>query len=321
MSRLARRPGRLRADQGVALVLVVWGLGLISLMILSFMIEARLQARSAIDVALGAEAEELADAAFDIARSALVVGADASSAAAGRFRHDGAPVFCTLPRGGVAEIDVADEAGKVDLNAASPKLLRRLLAGLGANGEQARAIAASIVQFRSAPTDDLGSGRRAYAAAGRDFGPKRALFETPLELDQVLGITPRLFRRLLPLTTVSTRRAIVDPRWSPPALVAVLSGASSKTARALLNHPFPNHVDRSGADIEADEVGSAESPFFTIHAEVLTAAGARFVREGLVEARGASSGDAPKVKEWRRGRPHYSSALRRALGASPPAPC
>ena len=291
-------------ESGFALIVVIWAVGVIALLVLSFAVDARLRTEAAINLAGSAEAEELANAGVAIA----IVAESRGNAESRRFPRDGTPVVCAMPQGAVAEIDIENEAGKIDINAASKRELAKVLGAVGAR-RPAR-VAASIVAFRTAASSQFAKNS-AYVAAGRPFGAKRALFETTLELDQTLGVTPRLLRRLLPLTTVDSHRAGFNPVFAPPALVAALTGAPERDILALLRKPYPNHVDRNDPRLVETDAADFQSSANMVHVEAMTPDGGYFARNALIEARLVSA--APVVKEWRRGAAHYGDDLRRSL--------
>jgi general secretion pathway protein K len=182
-----------------------------------------------------ARPEAFSEAGVNLAKLDLIFGLARGNGQALRFRPGGPMVFCSMPQQGVAGILVED-GGKVDLNAAPPKLIAQMLNGFGATPEQAEKIAAAIADFGSTATDAVIEDveRREYTKAGQPYGPRKALFETTLELDQVIGMSHEMFRRLLPYVTVHSRRPGIDPEAASPVLLAALAGEESAKVRALM---------------------------------------------------------------------------------------
>src|SRR3546814_12069492 len=90
-------------------------------------------------------------------------------------------------------IEVVDESGKVDLNAADVDLLARLFTVVGVDQATVGDIAAAIADWRDAdaPTQPQGGAEDpAYASAGLAWGAKDAQFATVAEVEQVLATTP-----------------------------------------------------------------------------------------------------------------------------------
>src|SRR3546814_5221709 len=111
-------------------------------------------------------------------------------------------------------IEVVDESGKVDLNAADVDLLARLFTVVGVNQATAGDIAAAIADWRDA--DDLtqpqgGAEDPAYASAGLAWGAKDAQFDTVAEVEQVLGMTPAIYAQVAPDRKSTRGPARPDP--------------------------------------------------------------------------------------------------------------
>jgi general secretion pathway protein K len=124
------------------------------------------------------------------------------------------------------KVTAIGESGKVDLNAASPEVLQALFQAAGATPADAKALAANVVDWRSAPlvASDLDKFRAQYRAAGRDYGPRTALFVSVEELQMVLGMTPALYRKIAPDITIWSGNAAPDPNTAPPLALAAIPG-------------------------------------------------------------------------------------------------
>jgi general secretion pathway protein K len=301
---LERPPGieTATSEDGYALLLVICAIGVISLLALSFLGSVRYRVMTATNILESARAEALSEAAVNLAKLDLVLGHVRGNTGALRFRPGGPVVFCTMPEQGVAGIVVEDEGGKLDLNAAPPKLLARMLSGFGATPNQAENLAAAIADFGSTATNTVLEDveRQAYANAGRSYGPKKALFETTLELDQVIGMPHQLFRRVLPYVTVHSHRPGIDPDTASSALLAALAGEASDKVRALMQGKS------TGMDLASlpgrlplGTLAPASGRSFLIHVEISMPGKSVFVREAIVEL---VEGERPlALREWRRG--------------------
>jgi general secretion pathway protein K len=310
------RPRGRKDNGGFALLVVIWGLGVIMLLIIGFMTTARWRLQAAFNVFGAARASLAADGAINAAILGLLMeqGGDVH---APRPIHDGEPRFCTL-LGGAAAIAIEDETGKVDLNGAPPQLLQAMFMGLGVEKRAADALANAIVAFRGAPANDIGAKAPEYDAMGKPFGPKRAPFQTVMELDQVAGVAPALFRDALPFVTTHSRGFGVDPLSAPPGLFAALAGFAQVEVRALISSPFPNRLDRRDSRFPASFGQGQPHGAFLVHAEVVLPTGQTSAREAIVELR---AGDEPfAIRELRRGAARYAEDLRAAIRRGAPGP-
>ncbi|TYT23180.1 general secretion pathway protein GspK [Luteimonas viscosa] len=121
------------------------------------------------------------------------------------------------------EVRIVDESGKLDLNAADAASLASLMRAVGIEPDPADAVAAAIVDWRD--SDDLtqpqgGAEDPQYAAAGLPWGAKDAPFETVAEVEQVLGMTPDIYARLVEHLTIHSGLPIPDPRFATSAVLA-----------------------------------------------------------------------------------------------------
>ena len=311
MDRVFGRHGR----KGFALLAVIWGLGVISLLITSFMSNGRLRLQTAFNIAGATQAHLIAEGAIDAAILSLLSERDAGAAQTDRPPHDGAPLFCALADAAVA-IVIEDEGGKVDINSASPKLLQAMLMGFGLEMRRADALANAIIAFRSTPTNEITTSSHAEDRSDKPFPPKRALFQTILELDQVGGIDAPLFRELRPFVTVHSRRQGLDARAAPPALFAALAGFAADDVRASITTPFPNALDRNDPRFPQTFKQSSDHGAFLVHAEALLARGQTAAREAVVDLRASSLGPYA-IRELRRGATRYIDQLRSFRGSGP----
>jgi general secretion pathway protein K len=304
-----------RARRGFTLIVVIWGLGVISLLILSYLTTARERLQTAANVAGATRARLLADGAATAVLPRLLSDRAVAAAPTQRGVHNGEPHYCALG-GGVVAVAMEDESGKVDLNAASPQLLAQLFAGLGA--QNAEALARAVVEFRTRATNETaaanGGGDRDPT---RPFGPKHALFDTALELDQVAGMEPGLFRAAMPLVTVHSRTPGIDPEAAPPALFAALLGLPSAEVLALIRAPYPNSLNRNDPRFPANLKQAGAQSAVLVHAEALLPGGQAAAVDMIVDL--TQTADAPfSIKEVRAANLRFRDAL--AAQAATPLP-
>lgn len=259
----------------MALVLVLWFIALLSILALGFSRATRSDMTITRNLLQAARARHLADAAIE--RGIY------------RLLQPGQPGFTTLVRGEPVafELDgarlsyrIQDENGKINLNRAPPRMLRGLLEALGA--EQPVAVADAILDWRD--SDDLrrDSGAEAgdYRAAGRIVLPTNRPFQNIAELQQVLGVSAGLYRRLAPFVTVSSFGSRINRESAPREVLMALPGISSTQAEAILqarkrpaaDPPRPARRARTGV---SSRVPGRFGPVYTIRGQALLPSGAR----------------------------------------------
>ncbi|WP_036291840.1 type II secretion system protein GspK [Methylosinus sp. PW1] len=310
--------GRKIAERkGFALLIVIFGLGVIILLMTSFMATARLRLRSAVDNSASIKTRLIAEGAVNLAIFGLIAEQRPSNAQQAEPPvYDGSPRLCSFAGAAVA-ISIEDESGKLDLNAASPQLLEAALRGFGAADPSA--LSRAIIAFREAQTSEFARLAAPPPSSDRPFAPKHAPFQTALELDQVEGMEPQLLRALLPVVTIHSHSVGVDARAAPPALFAALARYSATDVLALSAKPFPNSLDRRDPRFpqEYRQNGVFGGGTYSIHAEAALLNGAIGVVEMVVTLR--SNERLPfTVLETRRA-PARNQSLLGAGGAA--APC
>lgn len=161
-------------------------------------------------------------------------------------------------------VSIVNEAGKANLNTASPELLSAILAGCGASAQQAAALAQAIVDWRfpgRATPGALSARLVAYRIAGLNYSPPGEPFERLEELGLVAGMTPDLLARLTPLLSIYND-SDVDPREADTIVRQAVSRIFGPVVQSDAPHAAPATV--------------------TITATAATAEGARFIRHATV---------------------------------------
>jgi type II secretory pathway component PulK len=288
-------------DDGFALVTVVLTLGFLAAIAASFSINARSHIRDAAAVIGRAKAESLADGGVYLAIFDALAARETPRRMR-RFPLSGSPTVCRAGVG-ILEIAMADEAGRVDLNAAPQALLEALLRGSGLDSQAAVALAGSLIAYRSpgiARTTDQSPGQspRAVADPGAPFsqGSKRAALDAFEEIFNIGFAPASLLAGLRPLVTIHSGQAGVDPDAASPELLRRLLVGSGNTfdvmvADAEIRNRFRRQLPQF--------VGVGRQRKFGIRATA-SIDGAVFVREAVVEI---VAGRAPTyaIRTWRQG--------------------
>jgi len=279
----SRFPPRFRDDSarsGFALVAVIWSLGLISLLGVAVMVGARYRTKTTSSIASVAEAAAAAESAINLAIVEVL-----DSRTDGNHKY---PLQCRMPGGERITVTIEDEAGKVDLNTATPPILARLFTALTLDQPSGELIARRILNFRD-PAKDQTNANGGQPAENKSDAASKGRFATILQLDQIDGISPQLFRSAIRFVTVRSGRPEPDADAASPALRGYLN--LEQQAASLMPVPAASHSVTIRADVRAS--------------------GVRFIREALVSL-GADNGEPFVIREWRRG-----NIASRATGSEP----
>lgn len=306
--------GRFRQrGRGIALVLVLWVLALLTIMALSVTATQRTEVALTENLVANVRFRAASDAAIAYMVASFMMPADELPAAEAAGDAD-AIAMPWVPNGAARDwgffgqklsISVTDEQSRINLNESDPELLAALIALFDVPEEEARAIADAIADFRD--EDDLtqlnGAEDGDYADAGLALGAKDEAFVAVEELQQVLGMTRELYRGLSPEVTVDTEGGEIREKFASPAVLAALQGISIDDAKIqveerddplLAGIQGPAAVDRGGplyrVRVKSEGAGRGGGGVRIMEALVEIAAGqtppyiVRWRRFGLLEA-------------------------------------
>ncbi len=318
--------GRHPRQRGIALVIVLWVVALLTVMALGLTTAQRTESALTQNQLDDARFRALADAAVQLVVLDLLSVPVDMLAEEQVLIPDGQPRPLRFD-GETLRIALFNEASRIDLNTATRDQLAALLQIAGADEIEQAQIADAILDWRD--EDDLsllnGAEDPDYEKAGRPYGAADGPFHSVEELQQVLGMTPALYRRLapdltvdssgaggggIPLTTTSTSRSRtagglgVDLSFASAAVLAAMQGISLDDARLVVeerNQPVT-------PDAQQARVVQRGGPLYRIRVEWMRGARASRSMEALIELQAGAS--PPFETRWRR----YG------LAASPPPP-
>ncbi len=236
---------RRTSQGGAALLLVLWLIALMTAVVGAFAMTARIEHLQGRVLSQGVVAEQAARAGleyamtrvtdFDQRRQWLPDGRDYE------WSFDGAKVT----------VQIIDETGKIDLNAADATLLTGLIKAVGTDPQLARNLASAILDWRdpdSLSQAEGGAEDAQYEAAERPYGAKDAPFETIAELQLVLGMTPEIFTKIAPYLTVFSGQPQPNQAY---AAAPVLQAMGLDPQRILAERRRPRQPGEAGALVGA----------------------------------------------------------------------
>ena len=227
MNDAAHLPQRQR---GVAMILVVWVIALMSVLLGSFALIARsenLQSRHMFDTTAARYAAEagLERAVYELRRP------DPNT----RWVGDGRPYEFQFDNA-LVHVELTDESGKIDLNNAGDNILQGLFVSIGLNLDQAEQLSDAIQDWRD--PDEIarphGAEASEYKSAGRSYVPRNAPFQTVSEVQQVLGMNYELYSRIEPAITVYAGGMEPNALYAPIEALLAMDGMTPELAQQLL---------------------------------------------------------------------------------------
>jgi len=243
--RVMIRKARPSREAGMALIVVLWLVVLLSVMAAGHSRNVHVDTMLAARQVGLAKARALAEAGAHRAIIDLLGANDGSPL----------PVDGTLSEvevfGQGVNIAIRDATGLVDLNMAGTDLLNDLLAVAGTDQFMRRDIVDAILDWRDG--DDLrhlhGAEDDDYIADGVGWTVRDGPFTAVEELKYVKGVSQDLFDRLVPLVTVHSGRPGVNVEYAPKPLAGALAGDGDGRSRPLpaMNVPATTQRVSQGA--------------------------------------------------------------------------
>lgn len=272
----------MRPQSGVALVLVLWVITLLAVIAGNFAFSMRGEAQIAHNLLVNAQVKMRADAGVQLVWFELIK----PLSDAQRLQANGIAREFML-EGSIVRVSLLDESGKIDLNTASDELLKSLFKSAGLSEDASAKLLNTVLDWRSPGYLKRLNGAKEedYRAAGKNYGPPNAPFETVDELQRVLGVTPELYARLAPALTVYSKQPGINPAFAPREVLLALPGMNPVVAEQYIvqrQQAFMNEQPApplSGAS--AVSVGSGFSSYL-VRSEATMTDGTAFVRQTIV---------------------------------------
>ena len=252
-TRVSRQQARVPAPRphrrGSALLIVLWLSAALAAIAFSLAGSVRGEVERATNAVEGTRAYYLATGALE--RTLLYMqwgpayrAPDGSSL----YYSPGTPaLYLSFPSGEVT-VEVIPEAAKMNINAAPPEELYRLLLGLGVAPERAREIALAVLDWRNPAPAGPTPFDYYYLSLQPSFLARHASFQEIEELLHVKGMTPELFYgayerdpegRLLPrpglkdCVSVYGTTSQYEANWTEPAVLAAAGFPAPLIARLV----------------------------------------------------------------------------------------
>lgn len=202
---------------GLALVLVLWILALLSIMAGSFALSMRRETAIIIGLKNNAEGRAIAEAGIALAEL-MMLNNDPDR----RWRADGR-IYEVEYGDARIRLRLLSETGKIDINTVDETKLQEVMQHSETDDLKQRQIVDAIMDWRD--EDDLvrinGAEKQEYLEAGLRYGPGNRPFQSLAEVQMVLGMDETVYNWLEPLITVYSKQQ-VDVRKASREVLEVL---------------------------------------------------------------------------------------------------
>ena len=206
---------------GIALVLVLWLLTLLTILAAGYSYTMRTETKLTIHGVELAKARAIAEAGLWLAVADLL-----KPQLQRQWLTDGT-LYKLDFGGGQIHLRLQDEAGRIDLNTADGALLRGLLEKAAQPGDDVDFMLNAILDWRNPGAED---GDYEYAG----YSAKGAPFNSIEELRLVAGMTNDIFARIYPTLTLHSRQQGIHPQVAPREVLLSLTGADEEQIDAFL---------------------------------------------------------------------------------------
>ena len=213
-----------RNQPGVALILVLWVITLLTIMAGSFALSVRRETSVISSIRDGAEASAAASAGIVIAQQ-MLLNQDRDE----RWLANG-DLYPVEYAGSEIRIKVYSEQGKININKANEKLLKNMIKYFGMEDEDAQKIADEILDWRDRNDSNRidGAEKGEYADAGLKYGPRNKPFQSIEELQLLLSMTSELYREIESMITIHSKSARVDKKSASQEVLYILEAQNCR---------------------------------------------------------------------------------------------
>jgi general secretion pathway protein K len=279
-------------QSGLALVLVLWLIALMTVVAASFATQSKVESRLAHNSVQALKARYLAESGFARAIRELLVTDPAQ-----RWEFDGR-VYPLEDDFAITRITIRPASGLVNLNQAPRDVLIKLFALISDEPQEREALADRLADWRDG--DDLrrvaGAEDVDYRAAGYTYATAGRDLNSVDELAYVMGFDAARVARLRPFVTLYSSSGQVDPRFAPDELRELLQPASKGSASLSKAFDFIEPDWGEWKDGQGGSAGAENN--YRINVAVQTGQGARAFIQADVTLQ--SQSDQPyRVRDWR----------------------
>lgn len=233
------------AQQGVALLVVLWACTLLAILVGGFASIARVEALQT-RFSLGQQRARYA-AEAGISQAIATIEARRHQALMDQMSNDAAQAR-GMPGDGRAlafafdglqvAVGIQDESGKVDINRADTRTLKALFVAAGCDDARAETLTHRVEAWRgpvAAPVGDDGAAAVSALGAASSLGPRKYVPFTAIEeLQSLPGMDPALYTALEPAITVLSGQSYPQPEFAPLLAMASLRGLDLAKARDVI---------------------------------------------------------------------------------------
>ena len=218
-------------QKGIALVIVMWMLVLLTVLAAGYTATVRTETRLTAQQLHAAQSRSLAEAGVWLAVNDLLKPEQQR-----KWADDGTANDLDLFNGSV-ELRIQDQSGLIDLNTARDELLQGLFKSIELDDTDVSGIVDSILDWRD--RDSLvrvnGAEDTDYRQAGYAYEAKDGPFNSIDELRRVMGMTEAIYNKIKPALTVYSHMPGVNPEVATREVLLAIPGMNADAIDQFIN--------------------------------------------------------------------------------------
>lgn len=293
-NRSPEQPRQGKEQHGIALIMVLWLIVLLTIVAASFATHSRVETRMAGNLVEREKARLMTQSGLNRAVMELMVTNNDQ-----RWTFNG-EVHEIQDTQGSLRIAIRNASGLVDLNRAPRDILYNLFSLISQDTEVREQLVDALSDWRD--SDDLrrlkGAEDSDYISAGYAYGTADRDLESVDELGYVMGFDRDAVNKLRPYVTVYSDVGSVDYNFASETLAALLKGdASVDTSVADAFSQLEGGLVEFDETDGLDRLGGAPSKGYRISVEAVTAGGARSAIDVDIEMSN-QQGKPPTILAW-----------------------
>ncbi len=229
--------GSLR-QSGLAMVIVIWVLSLLTIMAGSFALTMRRETTVISAVKDNAVVQAIAETGIGFAQQMLLLKDENK-----RWRADGS-IYQLNYLDAEIRVRLVSEHGKIDINKADEALLTEMMTSVDIELDQQQALVSAILDWRD--KDDLihtnGAEKEQYEEAGLAYQPTNKEFQLIGELQMVLGMSNEIYQQLKPLITVYSKQGKVNFQVASKEVIQAIGNLDPEILDEYLQQRIENNL-------------------------------------------------------------------------------
>ena len=279
---------------GIALILVLWVITLLTIMAGSFALSVRRETSVISSIRDGAEASAVASAGIVIAQQ-MLLNPDKDE----RWLANG-DVYPVEYADAEIRVKVYSEQGKININKANKKLLKNMIKYIGIEEEDAKKIADEIQDWRD--SNDLvrldGAEKDQYADNGLKYKPRNKPFQSIEELQLVLNMNSELYREIESMITIYSKNSRVDRNSASQDVLYVLDAKTAEDQDKDIEALQQQDKDKQ-LDTEKKKPRTTTQGAFTVISEARLVNGAKSKIKAIIKRQASSNKNKPfSIVAW-----------------------